>query len=314
MKVGVIGSVGTTLITMEELIRHNFEVVGVLGFQPENTKVVSGWVDLKSFSETQGIEYMGFNKINDAKYIEWMRNKEPEIIFAVGFSQLLSREWLNLSKKGCIGFHPTSLPEGRGRAPIAWMILEKRNGAATFFQIGEGVDDGPIHVQVPYQVEEDDDAETLVPKVHSAIRIALEQWLPKLKNGYWNPQEQDHSKASYYGKREPADGLINWLDRADEIDRLVKASCRPHPGAFTFVDVDVLKIWKSSVIKDSKIKGVPGRVVDIKDGQILVQCGVDHLLIKEFSYNGKKKISVGTSFESRFCGTFYELNNKILEI
>ncbi len=313
MKVGVIGAVGTTLLTLEELVLNGFEVVGVLGHEPINPSGVSGLKNLKIFSEENNIDYLGYQKINNPMFLEWMRERKPEIIFAVGFSQLLGMEWLTLSPKGCIGFHPTLLPYGRGRAPIAWQILEGVNGAATFFQMGEGADDGAIHVQKTYTLSPDDDAETLVPKLQMAIRDGLKEWLPKLKSGYWNPIEQDHSKATYFGKREPADGLINWANSAEFIDRLVKASCRPHPGAFTFCGSKIIKIWKSKVVKDAKIKGVVGRILEFQGKDFLVQCGVNHLLVTEYSYIGEKKLREGTSFELNFNGSLEDLNKIVLE-
>lgn len=313
MKVGVIGAVGTTIVTLEELIKHGFEVVGVMGHEPDNPSGVSGLKDLKSFSESCGLDYSGYKKINDPKHLEWMRSRNPEIIFAVGFSQLLNQDWLGLAPKGCIGFHPTLLPYGRGRAPIAWQILEARNGAASFFQMGLGADDGAIHAQCPYVLDPEDDAETIIPKVQAAIREGLGNWLPKLKMGCWNPVEQDHSKATYFGKREPSDGLIDWTKSAVEIDRLIKASCRPHPGAFTILGTNLIKIWKSKVVTDSKITGVIGRVLSIQENEFLVQCGSNHLLVKEFNNKGDKKIREGVKFESNFLGTTDELNKKVLE-
>ena len=36
MRVGVIGAVGTTKLTLEKLVEHGFNVVGVLGHEPKN--------------------------------------------------------------------------------------------------------------------------------------------------------------------------------------------------------------------------------------------------------------------------------------
>lgn len=133
MKVIVIGSVGTTKLTIEMLHKYNFEIVGVLGYEPLNQNRVSGFQDLRNVCANLNLEYRGFQKINDENHLNWARNKKPDLIFAVGFSQLLFSDWLKLPVKGCIGFHPTLLPRGRGRAPVAWTILEGENGAASFF-------------------------------------------------------------------------------------------------------------------------------------------------------------------------------------
>ncbi|MBK6365637.1 MAG: formyl transferase [Saprospiraceae bacterium] len=247
MKVLVIGAVGTTALTIKMLHKHNFEIVGVLGHDPLNKNRVSGLNDLRTLSKELGIDYFPYQKINDEDIIHWGKSKVPDIIFAVGFSQLLNNEWLSLAPMGCIGFHPTNLPAGRGRAPIAWSILENEKAAANFFLIGSGADDGPVFVQESFDITKDDDAESIVPKLKEAIETALNRWLPELKKGIFNPLKQDESKATYYGKREPCDSLIDWNSDASSIDRLIKASAKPHPGAFTFCKEKIVTVWKSRI-------------------------------------------------------------------
>lgn len=313
MRVGVIGAVGTTKLTLEKLVEHGFDVVGLLGHEPIDKLHVSGITDLRTIASEFRLEYKAYMRINDEEPINWMKAKKPDIIFAVGFSQLLKQEWLTLAPMGCVGFHPTQLPEGRGRAPIAWLLLEQRNGAASFFKMGMGADDGPLFVQEPFEVLEDDDTETLVPKVHYAISKALDRWLPELKAGHFNPVEQNHELASVYGKRDPADGQINWLDSASMIDRLIKASCRPHPGAFTSLDGKIIKVWKSKVLFSSHIKGVPGRVLKIDEMGAIIQCGSELIRIEEYSSRHSITLKVGDTLENFPYISRKKFNQLILE-
>lgn len=313
MKVGVIGAVGTTKLTLLKLIEHDFEVIGVLGHEPKNRLRVSGIQDLKSVAAEYDIDYHGYQKINDPELIDWMKQRKPEIIFAVGFSQLLKEEWLCLAPKGCVGFHPTKLPKGRGRAPIAWLILEKGDGAASFFQMGMGADNGPVFVQEPFDVSSEDDAESLVQKVQNAIIVALDNWLPKLKHGEFHPIPQNHEIATEYGKRDPVDGQIDWSKEAEYIDRLVKASCRPHPGAFSSIEGHIIKIWKSRVVETNKLKGVEGRVLKVDEDGVLVQTGRFCLLIKEYSNKKGLTLKVGDTLERFYYTSRNEFNKLILE-
>lgn len=313
MRVGVIGAVGTTKLTLEKLVEHGFNVVGVLGHEPKNRLRVSGIQDLRKIAENHSIEYRAYQRINDEELIHWMQAKEPEIIFALGFSQLLKKEWLNLAPKGCIGFHPTQLPEGRGRAPIAWLLLEKRNGAASFFRMGEGADDGPIFVQEPFMVSDEDDTESLVPKVQHAISKALDRWLPELKAGHLDPIDQNDELATEYGKRDPADGQINWHESVNKIDRLIKASCRPHPGAFSSIEGNIIKIWKSKALNSLKIKGVVGRVLRANHLGLIVQCGDGHILIEEYSSKDNVLLKVGDTLENLIYQSRKEFNQLILK-
>jgi methionyl-tRNA formyltransferase len=273
MKVGLIGSVKSSETVLLQLIKYQFNVVGVLGFNPENKENVSGWTDLSKTAQKERIPYSDYQKINDRKHLDWMSEKQPDVIFAVGFSQLISKDWLDLPRLGCIGFHPTCLPKGRGRAPLAWLVLEEKMGAASFFLMGEGADDGSIFVQEPFVIEQEDDASSVGFKIGKAMEVALGKWLPRLKADEWNPIPQEEMLASWYGKRTPFDGVINWNQSAYSIDRLIKSATKPHPGAFTFWKDKKMIIWQSKIEENISIKGVVGRVLISRDQCYLIQCG-----------------------------------------
>ena len=283
-KVLILGGVNSTAVTINKLHEHGFNIVGVLGFVPDKIEKVSGWYDLAGLCNKLKIEYKGFKKINESSCIEWASLKNPDIIFAVGISQLLNEHWMKLPKLGCIGFHPTQLPQGRGRAPIAWLILEERKGAATFFLIDKGIDDGPIFIQEPFRLTSADDALSVQKKILQKTGEALDKWLPDLKAGKWNPVSQDDNYASWYGKRNENDGLIIWDQSAKKIDLLIKAVTKPHPGAFTFFRNSKVIIWKSQIETEIKIKGVIGKILLIDEQKgYLVQCGDGLIWIKDYA-------------------------------
>ncbi|TDS65012.1 methionyl-tRNA formyltransferase [Myroides indicus] len=293
-KILVIGAVNTTKHILNQLVKHGFNIVGVLGHEPAMIERVSGWTDLKTQAENLSIAYKGFVRINEIENIIWAKEKAPDIIFAVGFSQLISEEWLQMPSLGCIGFHPTYLPKGRGRAPLAWITLEQSIGSATFFLMGKGADDGPVFVQETFLVEKEDDATSVEQKIEKAIIKSLDKWLPELKKGVWEPIIQDEEEASWYGKRSLEDGNINWNNSANYIDRLIKASTHPHPGAYTYFKDAKVIIWKSEVETKIPIKGVVGRILltDDKRG-LLVQCGTGLVWLKNIEKTENLKINVG---------------------
>ena len=282
MRIGLIGSVGSSLRVLHGLVCHRMEVAAVWGYEPRSVKNVSGYQDLSAFAVQNGIEYHAFEKVNDAKVKEQVRNTRVELLFVVGLSQLVDKELLNIPRYGCVGFHPTRLPEGRGRAPLAWLVLERKGGAATFFRLTEGADDGDIYVQEPFEVEEDDDATSVGGKILLAIDAALDRWLPSLREGKLEGTPQDATGASAYGRRTPLDGCVDWGESAYTIDRLVKAATRPHPGAFTFHGDNRVVLWKSRCHAEGFPKGVVGRVVAFRDGHPVVQAGEGYVEICEY--------------------------------
>lgn len=284
IKVALIGAVNSTLATLKSMLVHQVEIACVLGYKVKPHEIVSGYANLEDISVANQIPYKSFWKINSEENVVFLKNYKPDVIFVVGLSQLVSREILDIPTLGVVGFHPTLLPKGRGRAPIAWLILEEKVGAANFFLMSESVDDGPIFVQEPFKIERDDDAGIIEGKIINAIEEALNKWLPKLKAGNWDPIEQDEYEATYYEKRAPEDGYINWSEDAKKIDRLIKASARPHPGAYTFYNDSMIVINNCQIEKNMKIKGVNGRILRIDENKrALIQCDEGLLWIWELT-------------------------------
>lgn len=285
MRVGLAGSVSSSRRTLSGLLRHGAEIAGVLGLSESKAAGVSGYCRLDDLASAAGAEYYDFERINDPAVLQIVRGWDLDVFFVVGLSQIVKGELLRVPRAGCVGFHPTKLPEGRGRAPIAWLILLGLDGAATFFNMDEEADSGGIFTQKSFTVSEDDYAADVLVRMEDAIDGALDDWLPKLLAGEWSPLPQDVNAATYFGRRVPTDGLIRWDEPAQRIARLVRASSRPHPGAYTFVGSKRLRIWRATAMDDAKYFGVPGRIAKIVQDGPLVHTGSGLLLLEDFEFD-----------------------------
>lgn len=278
-RIVVMGSVFSSEATLQALIRAGAPVVGVAGLAPEHAPGVSGYRDLSAIAATHGIASVGFHRVNGPEVEARLREWAPDLVFVVGLSQIVGPALLTLPSIGTVGFHPTRLPYGRGRAPVAWLILEQGPAAATFFLIDDGVDSGPIVCQEPFEMAADATAGDLERDITLAIERGLGTWLPDLLAGRATASPQDEAAATVFGRRAPADGCIDWRQPAEAVDRLVRASTRPHPGAYTYRGDDRVTVWATALEPDARHRGVPGRVLAVRDqdGALLVQAG-DHAL------------------------------------
>lgn len=273
-RIVVAGATRATTLTLQSLLRHDAPVVGVLQLREASAHTVTGFDALEHVAAPAGIPCVTFRNINEPAVLEQVRQWQPEVLFVVGLSQLVGRELLEVPQYGSIGFHPTFLPAGRGRAPLAWLVLDGGPGAATFFLMDEGTDSGPLFVQQPFVITPDDYASDVAAKLEDAILIALDDWLPRFLKGEWNPKPQEEVLATYNGKRGPDDGLIDWERPADEIHALIRAASDPHPGAYTYLGDRKLIVWRAEIEHHLPWRGVPGRVLftDAERGS-LVQAG-----------------------------------------
>jgi methionyl-tRNA formyltransferase len=260
MRIVVAGATVSTYETLDALIRHGADVVGVLQLRDESSHTVTGFTRLDELATPHGIPCETFRNINDAEIVEQVRQWQPDLMFVVGLSQLVRAEMMSIPPRGCIGFHPT------------WLALDAQPGAATFFLIDEGVDSGPIFVQETFAVTPDDYAADVERTLLVAMKVALGRWIPDLLSGVWNPRPQDEVLATYNGRRNVDDGLLDWNQSAEQVHSLIRATSNPHPGAYTWYQGRKLIVWRAELEKHLPWRGAVGRVLHVEpDRGALVQ-------------------------------------------
>src|SRR5260370_22576792 len=80
---------------------------------------------------------------------------------------------------------------------------------------------------------------------------------------------QNLAAGSYFGRRRPEDGRIDWRWPARRIFNLVRAVTHPYPGAFCFVGGQKLMVWEAKIGEEIGTLGAPGRLVrEAADGAI----------------------------------------------
>lgn len=103
-----------------------------------------------------------------------------------------------------------------------------------------------------------------------AAKALLDAELPKLRTGDISLTPQDESRASYYGRRTPADGELHWDKSARDLYNLVRAVTQPYPGAFSFAGDRKLTVWKAThIAQDSDM--LPGTI--LSQDPLRIACG-----------------------------------------
>lgn len=301
MRTIVIGAVNSTLSLIKELIRQKIGIDMVFSLDDAVAKDISGYCPLHEYAAQYGIPWKKYTKINDEENVRLMEELKPEYIFAVGFSQLISERILAIPRYGVIGWHPADLPRYRGRAAIVWqMLLGVRDSKVTMFKIDTGMDSGDIIDQEPYTINENDYAEDVLAKVDIALEKLCRRVLADLAQGKCEFRKQDETKATYCLKRIPEDGLIDWNLPGEQILRLIRATSRPYPGAYSYYDGShKMVFWKADLGKNTKYYGFPGQVAEIRQHELKVVLKDGLLTVREYDNIDAKKILAGHKFGAR---------------
>ena len=294
-KIVLAGSVNSTYQTLKKLHEHNMNVVHVFALHPVKSEQVSGYKDLKIIAAELGIPATYFRDINNAEVVQLIEREHVDILFVVGLSQIVKAPLLSAPNDGCIGFHPTMLPKGRGRAAIAWTILKNLTPAVTFFKLDRGADSGPILEQIPIELDSNEYPLTLIEKIKSTIDVALDELLPKLKEGKMNSKPQDHTKATFLGVRREEDGYIQWKASAEDVHKLIRASSHPYPGAYSFVNGEKIKIYSATLRPE--FTGVSGRVIAVEQGKPIITCAEGAIELGEIQSSQPVNWKIGMDLE-----------------
>lgn len=299
MKSILIGSVDSSRLVLEEMIASNFPIDMVFSLHEQYSKNVSGYEPIHELAKEFNIPYVKFKNINDESNVKLIESLKPDFIFVIGLSQLVSKEIINLAKKGTIGFHPTPLPKYRGRAPIVWQILlGVQESKCTLFFIDEGTDSGDIIAQEDYFIGEQDYAMDVQVNSNKALKRLLHKVLPKILDGSFQRIKQDEDEATYLLKRTPEDGMINWNNPVASIQCLIRAVSKPYPGAYSlYQNKHKFIFWKADILENSKYYGIPGQIVNSTAEFIDVICVDGILRVYDYTNLDNVKITVGNKFK-----------------
>jgi methionyl-tRNA formyltransferase len=226
------------------LIERGDNILGLVTLDSESLKKVAGAVDLAKFAEDAGIPILRVRNINLPEAVAWIRERAPDVVLVVGWTQLLKPELLRVPKIACLGFHASLLPKYRGRAPVNWAIINGETVTGnTMITLEPEADTGDIVAQRAIPITDEDDCNTIYQKVGQTEVEMLEEILPMMRRGLLPRKKQDDSQATVMPKRRPEDGLIDWRRSSREIYNWVRALTDPYPGAFSFLNGEKIWIW-----------------------------------------------------------------------
>lgn len=264
------------------------EVVGIVSLPGPVRPEVSGMCSFADTAMRLDVELHETADVNDPTTLAIVADWRPDLIFIVGWSQLVRRPFIDTALRGVYGMHPTLLPAHRGRAPIPWAIIHglALTGVTLFQIVDPTADSGPIVGQVEVPIAPDETATTLYVRLNDAHLELVRRFVPALLDGTAPHHPQDVRRASSWPKRTPADGIVDWSTRPAFLDAWVRAQTRPYPGAFTFAGEEKVVIWRATPL-DEPGPEAAGTVVGHRRDGVVVRCGDGALLIQEVELGGE---------------------------
>jgi methionyl-tRNA formyltransferase len=294
-RIGVAGCKHTTLELIDALCRGGYNPDQLITISPEEgaRAEVAGYMDLREPMQKRGIpvytaqSYSLKNEQDQAAILPL----QLDMLLVMGWQRLVPEWFLNSLSVGAFGMHGSSkrLPYGRGRSPLNWSLIQNKTAFFThLFRYDPGVDSGSVAGVQMFEINPFDTCLTLHHKnTISMIQLVL-RLLPDLLNGTAKLEPQPSEGATYYPKRTPEDGGIEWRDSVGDIYNLIRAVTKPFAGAFSFLKNDEKKkvtIWRAIPFDPYLFSEItePGRLLHVfETGEFLVKTGAGSLLVQEF--------------------------------
>lgn len=202
---------------LEEILKlKNIEVLKVFTFETDN-KYNFNYNVVKLANENNiSIKY---DKITEAD-IEELIAKGCELLISAGYPYKIPV--FEESKIKQINIHPTLLPIGRGPWPLPYIILKDfEMSGVTIHKISDEMDSGDILIQEEFDIQKNEDIETISCKSQILAKKLIIELLNNLDYYYSNAKKQ--SEGQYFPFPTEEEMTFDGTMTIEQIDRIVRA-------------------------------------------------------------------------------------------
>ena len=203
----------------------------------------------KTLAISRGIKVQTPAKL-DAEAITEIRTCECAYAVVVAYGKIFPEELIQSFSLGVLNVHYSLLPKYRGATPLEAALLagEKETGV-TIQKMVKELDAGDIIAQKATEIEADETARELRPRLIIIGAELLTEVLPRFSGGFMTPVPQDSSKATHAGKLKKEDGLLSLDAHAEENWNKYRAYA-DSIGTYFFENGKRMKITRASFTRD----------------------------------------------------------------
>lgn len=293
MRIVFMGTPDFAVSCLEALIENKYNVVAVVS-QPDKPKGRGNKLSptpVKELALHNNIEVFQPEKAKDPEFIEKLKEINPDLIVVVAYGHILPKSILDIPRLGCINIHGSLLPSLRGAAPIQWSIIngDKVTGVTSMY-MDVGMDTGDMILKRETEILKEDNLETLFNKLSGIGAKILIETVKLIEEGKAPREKQDDARATFAPMLDKNIGHIDWNKNTKEIFDLVRGTY-PWPGSFTYYHGQKMKIFNIE-IEDRIVCSKAGKIVEISEEAIIVQCRDGLIKIKEIQLDSGKKMPV----------------------
>ncbi len=257
---------------LEYLLEQNENVIGL--FTHNDAPSDNIWYpSIAKLAQDNDIPVYIYDKLDNPEVSDLLNELAADLIISSYYRTMIPMEILNVAPLGAFNLHGSYLPAYRGCAPLNWaMINGEKHTGVTLHRMVAKADAGKIIAQEKISIGEEDTISDITKKAVDASVRVLASCIDELKMGTAEGFAQDETQASYFPRRSPKDGKIDFNLDGKLIHNLVRALTHPYPGAFIELSVGRIFVWQgyhtnSQVDAESgMVMGLDPLCIACKDG------------------------------------------------
>jgi methionyl-tRNA formyltransferase len=295
LRIVFMGTPDFAVASLDALVQSGFKVVGIITApdKPAGRGMKLTESPVKKYAVEKAIEVLQPVKLKDPEFIQNLSGLKADLQVVVAFRMLPEIVW-NMPPMGTVNVHGSLLPQYRGAAPINWAVIngEKETGVTTF-KLQHAIDTGNILMKEVIPIGEDENAGSVHDRMKEIGAQLLVKTIKGLAEGSITEIPQDsviESDLNHAPKIFTETCKIDWNKPVNDIYNLIRG-LSPYPGAFTFLNDKMFKIFAASKNTNNQSKQ-PGSMES--DGKNYIRFyGVDGSIdCKEIQLEGKKRMTV----------------------
>ena len=293
-----LGTPAFAVAILDKLVSEGCMIVGVVTApdKPAGRGMQLTQSAVKKYAVEKGLNVLQPVKLKDPQFLTELKLLHADLQVVVAFRMLPEAVW-NMPPMGTINLHASLLPQYRGAAPINWAIIngEKETGITTF-KLQHAIDTGDILMKEKIAIGENENAGSLHDRMMHAGAGLVYKTLEAYCNGSIKPVPQHTQESTLVIQHAPkiqtSTCEIDWSKQSKQINDLVRG-LSPFPGAFTFINGKMLKVYDASYKIEHHNKSI-GEFES--DGKTYLRFSTPDgwVYIKELQLEGKKRMDVSS--------------------
>ena len=296
LRIVFMGTPEFAVASLHALIQEGCNIVAVVTApdKPAGRGMLVTQSAVKKYAVENNLPILQPDKLKSPEFIEALKSLQADLQIVVAFRMLPEVVW-SMPTMGTINVHGSLLPQYRGAAPINWAVIngEKETGVTTF-KLQHAIDTGNILLQAILPIDENENA----GEVHDKMKELGANVLLQTVKGIAEESLQEFSQTETEGeitlKHAPKifteTCKIDFIKSVEEVHNLIRG-LSPFPGAFSFLQKKMLKIYASKKEIIAPQHSI-GEVVS--DGKTFLKfaCSNGYIHVLQLQLEGKKKMNV----------------------